>query len=235
MLTRLLFAFVVTLPIFGGWFPSEPQVKTNCEAPPPWQNASSSSATRCKDLQSPQVSVNQGLVTLSFCGYTVWSYAGRTSDGQVDNAINEEYKSALTKWVKSQVGSRICCDKFRDSVRSGQNCDPRVDVDCDGKPNGSDSVWSSEAGASLPDINIFRKAEGARVDRLPPGFDPDDPNFMPPYERCDCKWELMSGTLTCSSDGKLPHVYQARWRCPSTGKEESTRKEAPANAPCSKS
>ncbi|HEX3229943.1 MAG TPA: hypothetical protein VHQ95_13300, partial [Pyrinomonadaceae bacterium] len=128
-------------------------------------------------------------MSLAVCGYAVWSYAGRASDGQVDNAFNQGYQSTLTKWVKAQIGSRICCDKFQEAIQRGQTCDPRVDVDCDGKPNGSDSVWSSELGASLPDINIFKKSEGAPVDRFPPGLDPDDPNFMPPYEKCDCKWE----------------------------------------------
>jgi hypothetical protein len=212
---------------------SEPSTKRDCEPPPPWQNASSSK-TSCKDIQSPQVSINQGVVSLAFCGYAVWSYAGRAPDGQVDNAFNQGYQSTLTKWVKAQIGSRVCCDKFQEAIQRGQTCDPRVDVDCDGKPNGSDSVWSSELGASLPDINIFKKSEGAPVDRFPPGLDPDDPNFMPPYEKCDCKWELLKGTLTCSMDGKQPHVYQAKWKCPATGNELLTRKEAPASAPCEK-
>jgi hypothetical protein len=213
---------------------AEPPLKKDCEPPTAWQNVASSSALPCNDAQSPQVGVNQGVVSVSFCGYAVWSFIGRTSDGQVDHAFNERYKSTLTKWVRLQVGSRICCDKFQDAIRRSQPCDPRVDVDCDGKQNGSDSVWSIEMGASLPDINIFRKPQGAAIDRFPPGFDPDDPNFMPPYDKCDCKWELMKGTLTCSPDGKQPHVYQARWRCPATGKEQVTRKEAPASAPCSK-
>ncbi len=214
---------------------TEPPAKKDCEPPTPWQNFSSStSETRCNDIQSPQVSINQGVVTLTFCGYGVWSFIGRTSDGQVDNAFNEQYRSALARSVQSQVGSRICCDKFEEAIRTRQPCDPRVDVDCDGKQNGADSVRSSEMGASLPDINIFRTAEGAPIDRFPRGFDPDDPNFMPPYQKCDCKWELVKGTLTCGPDGKQPHVYQARWRCPATGNELVTRKEAPANAPCSR-
>jgi hypothetical protein len=248
--TRLLLALVATLTAIGGWFLSdvsqwsfgqqhfpqitrEPAAKKDCEPPTPWQNVSSSSETRCNDIQSPQVSVNQGVVTLSFCGYAVWNFIGRTSDGQVDSAFNERYSSALTKWVQSQVGSRICCDKFQEAVQKRQPCDPRTDVDCDGKQNGSDSVWSSEMGASLPDINIFKKAEGS-IDRFPSGFDPDDPKFMPLYEKCDCKWELVKGTLTCSPDGKHTHSYEARWKCPSTGKEEFTRKQAPASAPCLK-
>lgn len=213
---------------------SKPPPKKDCEPRAPWQNVSSSSKTRCQDIQSPQVSINQGVVSLSFCGYAVWSYVPRTSDGQVDHAFNNEYQSTLAKWVKAQIGSRICCDKFQEAIQRGQPCDPRVDVDCDGKPNGSDSVWPSEGGASLPDINIFRRSEGASIDRFPTGLDPDDPDFMPPDEKCDCKWELMKGTLTCSADGKQPHAYQARWKCQSTGNELFTRKEAPANAPCSK-
>jgi len=213
---------------------SEPSTKRDCEPPVPWQTASSNSRTECKDIQSPQVNINQGVVSLAFCGYAVWSYVGRASDGQVDNAFNQRYQSALTKWVKARIGSRICCDKFQEAIREGRTCDPRVDVDCDGKPNGSDSVWSSEVGALLPDINIFKRAEGAPFDPFPPGLDPDDPNFMPSHDKCDCKWELMKGTLTCSPDGKQSHIYQAKWRCPVTGDELFTRKEAPASAPCSK-
>lgn len=213
---------------------SEPPAKRDCEPPIPWQNASSSSRTGCRDIQSPQVSVNQGVVSLAFCGYAVWSYVGRASDGQVDNAFNKKYQSILTKWVKAQIGSRICCDRFQEAIQGGRSCDPRVDVDCDGKPNGSDSVWSREAGAALPDINIFTRPEGAAFDHFPPGLDPDNPNFMPSHDKCDCKWELMKGTLTCSPDGKRPHVYQAKWRCPAAGNELFTRKEAPARAPCSK-
>ena len=213
---------------------SEPSTKRDCEPPVPWQTASSYSGTGCKDIQSPQVSVNQGVVSLAFCGYAVWSYVGRASDGQIDNAFNQRYQSTLTKWVKTQIGTRICCDKFQEAIQGHRSCDPRVDVDCDGKPNASDSVWSSEVGASLPDINIFKRAGGAAFDPFPPGFDPDDPSFMPSQDKCDCKWELMKGTLNCSPDGTQPHVYQAKWRCPATANELSTRKEAPANAPCSR-
>lgn len=260
LITRLLLTLIVTLPIISGWsasnvsqnffekqsFPqstrlasfcepgsSEPRQK-DCAPRTPWRNASSSSKTQCNDIQSAQVSANEGVVSLSICGYAVWSYVGRTSDGQVDDAFSKEYQSILAKWVRVQIGSRICCEKFQEAIQTGQPCDPRVDVDCDGKPNGSDSVWSNEVRAPLPDINIFRRSASAEIDQFPPGLDPDDPNFMPPDEQCVCKWELAKGTLTCSSDGKQPHVYQTRWKCPATGNEVITRKEAPASAPCSK-
>jgi hypothetical protein len=38
-------------------------------------------------------------------------------------------------------------------------------------------------GASLPDINIFKRSEGAPVDRFPPGLDPDDPKLHAAYEK----------------------------------------------------
>ncbi len=53
----------------------------------------------------------------------------------------------------------------------------------------------------------------------------------------DCQWELMKGELKCNAatvEGKLQHVYQAKWRCPSTGVEADTFKYAPATAPCKK-
>jgi hypothetical protein len=244
-MNQKLFTLTAILTILGGLTLSDtykgsfaqsnlPPQEKDCEQSIPWHHTSSSSEKPCQEIQSPQVTVNQGVVTLSFCGYPVWSYIGHAADGQVDDAFNELYKASLTKWVKSQVGSRICCDAFKEASRQGQTCDPRVDVDCDGKPNRTDSIWSSQAGAPLPDINIFTKVEGAPIDRFPPGLDPDDPDFMPAVDKCDCKWQLVKGTLTCSPDGKQPHVYQAKWRCQSRGNELFTRKEARANAPCQK-
>jgi len=133
--------------------------------------------------------------------------------------------------VQVRVGSEICCKQFRAAERSGTPCNPVADLDCDGIPNQTDVV--SESGASFPDINnLFSRPEGAPIDPFPPGLDPDDPEFFPPADKCDCKWELVKGTLNCSPDGKQRHFYQARWRCPSTGNERFTRKYATPTTPC---
>jgi hypothetical protein len=219
----------------------DPSPKPKCEKPTPWLGTPPSG---CKDVQSPQVTVNQATVTVSLCGYALWSVnhvIGATDKPDIEAA--KESVAAFKERVRSQIGSRICCDSFREAVRTGQPCDPRVDLDCDGKPNREDTAGgqryvsprdnqSYSYSGSLPDINMFSKPEGAPIDPFPPGLNPDDPNFIPPADKCDCKWELVKGTLTCSTDGKQPHVYQARWRCPSTGNERFTRKEAPPGAPC---
>lgn len=205
-----------------------PPPKTDCEKPTPWFGSS----TGCKDVQSPQVTVKEGMVTLSICGYPLYNYNHLNSAGQPDNAFAEDFKSDLMNHVQSRTGSRICCDTFRQAMNSGRPCDPRIDVDCDGKPNNSDQTPFRGVSVSVPDINFFATAEGASIDPFPPGLDPDDTEFFPPQEKCDCKWELVKGTLTCSPDGKQPHSYQARWRCPSTGNERFTLKKAPPTAPC---
>ena len=206
----------------------KPPGEKNCEKPNPWFSNSSN----CMDVQNPVVAINAGAVTLSICGSPVFRWA--TTDK--DPLLLESYKYALRDWVKSRVGTKICCDKFREAARSGVPCYPAADVDCDGKPNQTDlynEVGTEGVTTVLPDINnLFSKAEGASVDPFPLGLDPDDPNFLPPQDKCGCKWELVKGSLHCSPDGKQRHFYEARWKCPSTGNERYTRKYAAATSPC---
>lgn len=204
--------------------------ETNCEKPTPWFDRSS----KCDDVQSPQITVNRGAVSLSMCGSVIFSYAPDSSDP----LLTEAYKSALRDWVQQRVGSKICCTKFREASRTGKPCDPRADLDCDGRANQTDVVI--DGSASYPDLSLFTSPEGAAIDRFPAGLDPDDPDFMPESTarnskgvgECDCKWELIKGDLKCSPDGKQQHVYVATWRCPSTKAEVFTTKYAPATAPC---
>lgn len=211
----------------------DPPPGKKCPKPSSWFGNSSN----CSDVQSPIIAITQPLaplllrrpVTLSICGHTVFRH--------VDNFDSnvETYKHTLTLWVQERVGSKICCDKFREAARTGTPCDPRADVDCDGEPNETDILTEEERGGAygvMPDINLFSTPEGAPVAPFPFGLDPDDPSFLPPAEKCDCKWELMKGTLKCSSDGRQRHSYEARWKCPSTGNEMFTRKEAPPTARC---
>lgn len=202
-----------------------------CEKPTPWFDTSSD----CSDVQSPRIAVNQGAVSLSICGSLIFRYV----PDDKDPLLLEAYKAALRDWVQQRVGSKICCNKFRAAARTGTPCNPRSDLDCDGKLNQTDVV--SESGATFPDINkLFSTTEGAPIDPFPVGLDPDDPNFMPESTardskgvgECACKWELIKGDLKCSPDGKQRHVYTATWRCPSTKAEVFTTKYVPATAPC---
>jgi hypothetical protein len=203
-----------------------------CEKPTPWFDGSSN----CKDVQSPDFRVNEydSLIELSMCGYSVFVHiVPKDYPGGLVG-----YKTQLENFVRRRVGSRICCDKLREAARTGVPCNPTRDIDCDGKSNQADFYTLSYASttipsATFPDINRpFTSPEGAPIDPFPEGLNPDDPDFLPPQDKCDCKWELNKGTLNCSPDGKQNHFYQARWRCPSTGNERFTRKQAPATVPC---
>lgn len=221
-----------TCPLFAQYC-DEPQEKPvpekKCEKPAPWFGTPTPD---CKDIQYPQVTLNQSRVTLSLCGFTFFGYNHLTSDDQPNIAFAEEFKADLISHLKSRIGSRICCDKFREAVNTGVPCDPRADLDCDGKPNNSDETRSRAVSVSVPDIDVFSRRDKASIDPFPSGLDPDDNEFFPPQDKCDCKWELVKGSLNCSPDGKQRHFYEARWRCPSTGNERYTRKYAAATTPC---
>jgi len=194
-----------------------------CEKGTPWFNPSPD----CRDVRTPEVSVSYGQANVRICGYSVFDYRPSSYKG-IDFNADAAYRRALIDFIKSRIGSKVCCDGFRDS-----GCHLLYDLDCDGKPNETDTTsLNPSMPNSLPDINIFNQSGSSAIDPFPPGLDANDPNFFPPGDKCDCKWELTKGTLTCSSDGKQSHVYQARWRCPSSGNERFTRKEAPATASC---
>jgi hypothetical protein len=204
----------------------KPKDKEDCEKPTPWFGPPPSG---CKDVRSPNVRIHEAYlgieVALEVCAYTFYYKPVKDLKDPLERDLIEDQ---LIRELKKRFGSKVCCDKFQEARRTGKPCDPTWDLDCDGKLNDKDI----DTGG-LPDINrIFSTARGAPVDPFPPGLDPDDTEFFPPQDKCDCKWELMKGTLTCSPDGKQPHSYQARWKCPSTGNERFTRKEARPTAPC---
>jgi hypothetical protein len=230
--------YQANLPAGEDWFlaclgedKNSPKEK-KCDEPAPWFGGSDSS--NCRDVQSPVIEGNDlsQLVYLSFCGTNAPVFQHFVPKDYL-GGVNA-YKTMLANYVRKRVGSKVCCDRWREAVRTGKPCDPSMDMDCDGKRNTADFYTPRiPVGAILPDINnLFSTPEGAPVDPFPDGLNPDDKGFIPPAELCDCKWELVKGTLSCSADGKQPHVYQARWRCPSTGNERFTRKEAPATADC---
>ena len=192
-----------------------------CASPAPWFGDQSD----CKDVQTPVIRDHpKTVVTLYMCGFRIFD-----RDTASGNTSVEDYKAQLREWVETRVGSKVCCDKFRAATRSGSKCNPIADIDCDGIANDYDKPMDEP----FPEIDrLFSIPEGAPVDPFPRGLNPDDAGFFPPQDKCDCKWELVKGTLNCSPDGKQQHSYQARWRCPATGNEIFTRKEAPPKTPC---
>jgi hypothetical protein len=201
-----------------------------CEKPSPWFDGLSPNP-KCKDRQSFRTSDDgEGVVFLEMCGWKVFAHDMQTTDSLYLAA----YKEALLQHVRKRVGSTVCCDSFKASAKPGSSCDPRFDLDCDGTSNATDR-FGEHRDAIYPDISTFAIAPGVSfrdTDPLPPWFQPGDKGFMPDAKLCDCKWELTKGTRTCSPDGKRPHVYQATWRCPTTGNVRPARKEVPATEPC---
>jgi hypothetical protein len=166
------------------------------------------------------------------CGYPVFRY--RDSSLR-DPLFADAYRAAMRDQLLASSSSKVCCDKFAQAVRSGKPCDPRKDVDCDGRPNNTDLD-----DIKMPDIDAFKRANNAAIDPFPYLFDTSNPDFLPNRTArnsrgvgdCPCKWELVKGELRCSPDGKQDHHYKATWRCPKTGAEVITIKYAPATAPC---
>jgi hypothetical protein len=186
----------------------------------------------CKEVKSPQLVIRQGTATLYMCGYSVFQYRDSNLNDQL---FADAYRAAMRDQLLASSSSKVCCDKFRQAVRTRKPCDPRVDVDCDGTPNRTDIH-----DRTMPDIDTFIRPDNASIDPFPYRFDTSNPDFLPDRTArnskgvgdCPCKWELVKGELKCSPDGKQKHYYKATWKCPKTGAEVSTVKYAPATAPC---
>jgi hypothetical protein len=205
-----------------------------CEKPAPWFDTSSSSGC---NLQDTLITIDQqtATATVSMCGYTVLKHVSENFGANVDKIFGAAYTSAF----KQEIPKKVCCDKFREAARTGSPCDPRTDLDCDGKPNQTDVATSS-----FPVIDIFTRAANAPIDPFPFNFNLFDPEFSPNAAArgskgvgdCACKWELIKGELKCNgvvdANGNKQHVYTATWRCPSTKAEVFTTKYAPSTAPC---
>jgi hypothetical protein len=226
-------AFKTLMAACGGSGPEEepPPAKKKCEEPAPWFDGSK----RCTDIQSPVIAKTGNGVSLTMCGLEVYHWVPPTSDP----LLNDAYKQILEAWIRSHVGSKVCCSAIRNASRNGTACNPATDIDCDGRPNQSDVTHYYSGGPVVPDINMSTSANGADVDPFPPGLDPNDINFRPERTgrnskgvgECACKWELIKGDMKCSR-GLRPHVYTATWRCPSTGAEVFTTKRFPGSSRC---
>lgn len=202
-----------------------------CEKSPPWFDNSPAPSNACKDFEPWKAVRRDGAIFLEICAIPVFAFT--PPSGLTESALSA-YESVLLGRVRNAVGYLVCCDKLRDAARPGSPCDPRFDLDCDGILNPSDRT-EDMGDFNFPSIDLWDVAPGTPVgqsDPFPPWVLDDMKSFVPPASKCDCKWQLMKGTRTCSPDGRQPHSYQARWRCPSSGNERFTRKEAPASAPC---
>jgi hypothetical protein len=205
----------------------------DCGKSTPWFDRS----TECTDVQSPVVKRAKTAVTVSMCGFQIFSGAPE----KYDDTMLAAYEGLVKDWIKGRVGSKICCSSMLNASRTGKPCDPAKDIDCDGRPNQSDIDSTSVGGYPLPDINLTATSTGADIDPYPAGFDPNDPDFRPERTArnskgvgdCPCKWELIRGDLKCGAGGNQSHVYTATWRCPITKAEVTTIKETAATTPCS--
>lgn len=213
--------------------PSKDDGKKRCDPPTPWFDPSGES--KCKDRQQPKVVTEGATVFLQLCGTNVFAQEALFKD---DPLWIKAYSDVLLEHARSRIGDNVCCDRFKASSGPGAACDVRFDVDCDGISNASDVIVSDDGGYRLPDITIFSTSPDFRPGEsspLPPWFTSGDKKFMPPADKCDCKWQVAKGIRTCSPDGRRPHVYQITWKCPSTGNVKFTRKEAPATEQCAAS
>lgn len=204
---------------YEGWAPFS--LTPLCRPSTPWFDR----GTNCQDARRPDVRADYLGASVWVCGSIIFQH--RFPDG----GSHPNYGADLQNEVIRQIGSTVCCDRFRQPVASGQ-CNPRMDFDCDGKPNETDTIgWSRDPAIPMPDINVFSTAPGAAVAPFPQGLNPDDPGFVPNSSDCDCKWQLTKGVLTCGTGGQ-GHSYVATWKCPTTGREVTTTKTATANTPC---
>ncbi len=201
-----------------------------CRPSTPWFDK----GTNCQRKLVPTITVDYTSFSASvqICVHTVFRYS---ITGFITAPANLEfYGKTLGDRVIQQVGGLVCCDEFENAVRTGRPCNPLLDVDCDGKPNQTD-VALEDVGHNLyvpyPEINIFSTPPGASVPPFPEGLNPDDPGFVPNSNGCDCKWQLIKGVLNCGSAGQ-GHSYVATWKCPTTGREVTTTKNATPNTPC---
>jgi hypothetical protein len=189
-----------------------------CAPPTPWFG----SPAGCKELKSPQVVITGGTVYIYMCSYAVFHY----TVGH-DEIFNEAYKAALITRLAARGLAQVCCDKFEDAVKTGKPCNPRLDVDCDGKPNSSDFT----PDGTFPAIDgRFTEPSGTSLDALPGGLNLE---AISPPDQCEgCRWELIKSELKCNPDPTKRHTYESTWRCPTTGKEVQVDRLSKPGAPC---
>jgi hypothetical protein len=209
-----------------GWEPFS--LTPLCRPATPWFDRDSG----CQDVRAPRVEVDHLSATIFICGTIVFKLP---FEAEFLSLRETTYGDVLRATVLRQIGSQVCCDKFRSAAQTGVPCDPRVDIDCDGIVNAADVIIDTTLVSPLevpfPNVNIYSSPPGASVTPFPEGLNPDDPGFVPASTGCDCKWQLIKGVLNCGTGGQS-HSYVATWKCPTTGREVTTTKTATANTPC---
>lgn len=203
-----------------------PTPKPNkCEPPPPetnnppWLNKD----LPCRDWQQARISWSQTRAsnmdlsfTIDICGEVIrYRYPG---GGRPE---------------RMPPGSRsfdVCCDSWRNAANTGSPCDARLDIDCDGDLNDSDTMAEYSGRAREPDDFVTNSPLGG----LP--FGKDLYKFMPGASGCkDCKWELVRVEYECKNvaapirSANRPgmafdatYKYKATWKCPSNGQTRET-------------
>jgi hypothetical protein len=199
------------------------EICCDCARPTPWFDTSPRSG--CKEVKEPQLTISGGSAILYMCRYPVFHY---TSKHLLDPDLVEVYRAAVLSDLQYNGLAKVCCDKFKEAVRTGKPCDPRSDVDCDGVPNKSD-VHSTDG--QLPKIDgKYTVGPDAKPDAFPTGMTVDA--ILPPAACEDCKWVLTAGKLKCNPDKTKRHEYEATWRCPTTKEVVPVTKLSAPGARC---
>lgn len=149
-------------------------------------------------------------------------------------AWNNNYNQAATDACQSffdehtnAPATKICCDKWEQATDNNLagSCNPLEDADCDGITNYQD-----------PFPLHPRSTEYTRHSPLSDfPFWKDFKNAIP-HEYCECQWELIDARYKCSnvrvqnsarrgSSNQAKYDYQAKWKCPATGREIITTRQ----------
>jgi hypothetical protein len=109
----------------------EDPLPEKCEPPrTPWFDP----MANCQDAQEWEIKQTGGTVTVSMCGEIMFKNTTVGTDAMFSTA----YIGALRDVLRWSIGDKVCCNKFREAMRTGTPCDPRKDLDCDGTPNSTD-------------------------------------------------------------------------------------------------
>ncbi len=131
------------------------------------------------------------------------------------------------------VGSRgfdVCCESWRNAVRTKSPCDARADIDCDGEPNENDRMTEY----AFPDARSPNDFVSGPMTSMP--FWQKIYPYINDGSSCECKWELVRVDYTCQHAPNLQssnetggrvwdatYKYEATWKCPRGGKTSVTR------------
>lgn len=101
--------------------------------PPPWLDQD----TNCQDAESLHIGLEEQRAVERYywkifvlaCGQVIYE----------ETFFSDQEDERERAWTNlNEFRGKVCCQKFRDALSTGQPCRPRDDFDCDGKPNTSD-------------------------------------------------------------------------------------------------